>query len=201
MPKNNYICKKKHRQKMKLKYCFVGLLAISSFISCKIDTGENKPEPAAQQEEKLSSGKVMITMNAIVPADDKFQVFYNEAGTLDFDGEHTVTVSVFGKDTPQDIRFSLPDEALPTALRIDTGDSKDQGKLTINSITVNYYDKSLVIKGGDEFLKYFQPNNLEKERSDATSATFTVKPVNGNYDPMFYPSGELINALKGILVK
>ncbi|WP_116790193.1 hypothetical protein [Flavobacterium psychrotrophum] len=187
---------------MKLKYCFVALLALSSVVSCKIDNGETKPaEAAAPKEEVVATGKVMVTLNAVVAKDDNFQIFYNENGSLDFNGEQTLSVSVIGKPEAQDIRFALPDDSLPTALRLDTGD-KDLGQLTVNSLTVNYYEKSLVIKGGDEFLKNFQPNNLVTDKSDATSATFTVKPVkDGSYDPQFYPTGDLINALKGILVK
>lgn len=185
---------------MKLKYYLVALLAIGSLVSCKKEnTEDNTATEAAAQKENASSGKVAVVINAIVPKDDDFQLFYSEAGTLDFD--HNMMLHVTGKSDAQDITFSLDDDALPASMRIDPGDHKDQGKITINSVTVKYYDKSFVVKGGEELLKYLQPHNLVKESSTANSITFSVQEVNGEHDPMFYPSGDFINAVKGILVK
>lgn len=187
---------------MKVKYCLVALLAFTSLISCKIDNGENKPaEAAAPKEEVLATGKVMVTLNAVVPKDDNFQIFYNEDGSLDFNGEHTLIVSVVGNPEAQNIRFALPDDSLPAALRLDTGENKEQGKIVVNNVTINYYDKKIEIKGGNEFLKYFQSTNVGTENATDTSVTLVTKTVDGSYDPMLYPSGDLINALKGILVK
>lgn len=187
---------------MKLKYCLAALLALSSLVSCKIDNGENKPaEATAPKEEVVATGKVMVSINAIVPKDDNFQIFYTEDGSLDFNGDHAVTVSVVGKPEAQTIRFALPDDSLPAALRLDTGENKAQGKIVVDNFTVNYFDKSLVIKGGNEFLKYFQSNNVGTENPTDASVTLVTKEADGSYDPMFYPTGDLINTLKTILVK
>lgn len=185
---------------MKFKYYLVALLAISSLVSCKKENTEDKQATeAGSKAENEASGKVAVVLNAVVPVDDTFQIFYSEAGTLDFD--HNMEVKVTGKATAQDITFALADDALPAAVRIDPGYVLEQKKLTINSVTFKYYEKSLVIKGGDELLKYFSPGNLDKDSADAKSVTFTVKDVNGSHDPMLYPTDALIDALKGILVK
>lgn len=184
---------------MKLKYYFVALLAIGSLAGCKKDNTEDKPDTETAAQENAPSGKVAVTINGIITKDDTFQLFYSETGTLDFD--HNVLLPVKGKAEAQDITFLLSDDALPTSMRIDPGDQKGQGKITINSLTVKYYEKSLVIKGGKEFLKYFQSDNVGLENATDASVTLVTKEVNGSYDPMLYPTGDLINALKGILVK
>ncbi|MFP9097549.1 hypothetical protein ACLI09_00720 [Flavobacterium sp. RHBU_24] len=186
---------------MKAKTILVGIFSLSMLMACKIDNKENNvQQPTAQPVEPQSTGEVTVVINAIVPANDNFQLFYGETASLDFD--QNMVVPVTGKPEAQDITFNLPDDALPATVRIDPGDSKTQGKLTFNSVTIKYYDKSFVVKGGEEFLKYLQPGNLEKVASDATSITFVPKQISdGGYDPMFYPSGDLLNALHGILVK
>ena len=187
-----------------LRYSLVALFAISSLVSCKIDKKyENKTEPAAVEVEAdaTSTGKVVVTLNAIITEDDSFQLFYTEDGSLDFNGDFTKVLPVKGKPEAQDIRFVLRDEAAPSSLRLDIGDNKKQGNIILNTITVNYNGKSFVIKGGTEFLKYFQSTNVGTQDVNANSVTLVPKEIDGNYDPMFYPTGDLINALKTLLVK
>jgi hypothetical protein len=167
-------------------------VCIAAFIGCKKEKSLDDL-PAVKPE--VAKSNVEVTLDMVVPEDDTFQVFYTEDNSLDF-GALNVRVRVPGSNEPQKIVFQLPDEALPTILRIDFGENKDQGEMTINNFEVKYYDQKLNAKGAD-FFKYFQPNgNLVVNGLKITPANQTPA-----YDPMFYPKGELNAALKKILVK
>ena len=179
---------------MSLKYCMLGLLVMSCIVSCKSDKEEQKP--AVENQGKTKTSDVKVVLDAIVPVDDDFQLYYNEDQTLNFDNDHSVVVNVKGQDKSQLITFYLSNDALPTALRLDPGYVKTQQKITLNSFTVEYYDKKITAKGADIF-KYFQPN----DNIVVTGNTLTPKIVAGNYDPMLYPGSDLLNDLRTLLVK
>ena len=187
---------------MKAKNILIGLLALGTVLACKEDKKENTKEaPAAVEVEqnKTATGKVVVTLNAIVPVDDSFQVFYIEEDSLDFNGDFLIITPVKGKPEAQDIKFLLPDESYPIALRLDIGDNKKQGAINLNTVTVDYYGKSFVIKGGTEFLKYFYPNNVDVKNPTAASVTLVPVEVGDSHDPMFYPTPALLEALKTLV--
>ena len=184
---------------MKAKIILIGALSLITLAGCKIDKKDDNQPALAQPTAKQGTGRVSVIIKAIVHKDDAFQLFYTEDSSLNYNGDLSVVVPVTGSEAVQDIVFSLSDDALPTTLRLDVGENKAQGDMTIESIMVNYYDKKLSIPGKD-FTKYFQPNNNMK--TDGQSPVIKlVTDDQGIYDPMAYPSGELINSLRTILVK
>lgn len=182
---------------MKLKYCILGMLTLTTVLSCKIDNKEEGYTPEKTEAPKNVNSNVKITLDMIVPKDDTFQIFYNENGEMDYNGDLSLRVPVKGQEAPQKIEFPLKEEALPTTIRIDFGENPGQGKMTISKVTVKYFDKALEVSGAD-FFNYWSPN--ENLVVDKVAATLTPKSVNNSYDPMAYPSGQLVEALKPIVL-
>lgn len=183
---------------MNLKSIIIGIFCLSALASCKIDKRYKLRPLPPQYAEKKGTGKVVVVLKAIVPEDDTFQLFYATDGTENYSQDTSLFTQVTGKDTPQDIVFQLPDEAAPTAIRLDFGENTRQDNITIENFTVTYYGKSLTISGND-FFQYFRVNECLEKGNKAN----VVKPkkANDNYDPVVFPEDKFKAALKTILVK
>lgn len=140
-----------------------------------------KEEPKVVQQEKKETFRVALDL--IVKADDSLQLFYCEEGEQDYDGVKTVWAPIKGKETSQEVKFELPEDAMPTKIRIDFGVNKQQQPIEVKKFTMNYYDKSFQIKD-TMFYQYFIPSHqIEWDRKKAVA---TLKPTNGEtYDPAF----------------
>lgn len=183
---------------MKLKSIFLGIFCLSALISCKIDKRYKLTPLPAQYAEKKGTGKVVITIKAIVPEDDTFQLFYAIDNTDNFSQDLSLFTQIKGNNAAQDIVFQLPDEATPTALRLDLGENRWQDDITIEQLNVTYYGKSLTIKGND-FMDYFRVN--ENIKGAAHSNVLQPVIVDDNYDPISFSEGKFNAELKTILVK
>jgi hypothetical protein len=140
---------------------------------------------------KLPENKVEVVAAMIVKEDDIFEVFYTEDGTRNF-GPKSVRVTVPGIPERQLITFALPDNALPTNIRLDVGQNPDQEEMIIEKIIVKFHKDTLKITGED-FFRYFIPNGNIKV--SPKKKMIIPSPQRGGYDPAFSPEPELTGKL------
>ena len=181
---------------MKTKYFKLILFLTLSLFSCKNQEGNNVDSNLEKQKENINIFK--ITLNATVQENDSFQVYYKNDDQSKFDEAKSIFIEFKGSNQPQDIVFNLPEDELPSFLRLDFGTNKNQKEITVNSFRVDYLGKSFEVKGKD-FFNYFYSNELvkvDKENSKVTPLT----SKEGNYDPIFTSELGLKNQID-LLVK
>lgn len=191
--KEIYLCKKTKTMKLKL---FTGLiLALILASSCKIDK-EKEVQVDSSKKEQLKDSKVKIIIEAIVPKDDVFQIYYTEDGTPNCSEEKSVKTEIKGSESSQKIVFNIPEEVAMTYLRIDPGENPDQGTMKIIKFTYEYFDKKFEIIGSD-FFNNFSPT--EHLQVDFNSATLKTTGKGENYDPVLYAQPPFAPELEKIL--
>jgi hypothetical protein len=105
---------------------------------------------------------------------------------MNFSEENSVWVEIKGKPEQQEVVFNLPDNTIPTQLRLDLGVNKDQEEMEIKNFKMDYMGKTFEVHGAN-FFTYFSPN-LECTTIDR--ARYTIKPIKkekGYFGPSFYP--------------
>jgi len=163
------------------KILFLLFIALA-VTGCKKE--QNKPEEVKKTE------VVTFTLNAIVKADDDFQIFYKEDNGPEstFSEESSVWVGVKGSETAQDIVFAMPEGVFPTQLRLDLG-QKPQTEIVVNNFTAKYMSKSFETKG-PLFFEFFTPDeNFVKFDKAALKVLPIIK--DGKTDPMVYSHSSL----------
>lgn len=146
------------------------------FVACKGDNNQEK-------EVKVKKPVFNIALDLLIKKDDSLQVFYCEDGDEEFHGAKTVWSSVKGNEDFQEILFSLPEDVLPTKLRIDVSNNKNQDPIEVKGITLKYIDKTFQAKD-TMFFQYFIPNDqIDWDRKKAV-AKFKLKEGEV-FDPQF----------------
>src|SRR6478672_3160052 len=127
---------------MKARFLIVLIVATALFTSCKNDKTEE--DKAASTDTKFK-----VVLSATVKKSDNFQLFYSE-GKIDepFNEENSMWVDVKADSTKvQDIEFTLPDNVIPSYLRIDLGLNDKQKDIIINNFKMSYNGKSFEARG------------------------------------------------------
>jgi hypothetical protein len=181
----NYIIKNKMKN-----FC---ILFISIFLfSCK---NEKTVEPVKEKN------SVKITFGLIVKKDDKMHLYYTQDGTLNFDEKNTVWSSATGSDAVQDVVFELPEDVIPTHIRVDFGSgvNVDQSNVELKTFKINYFAKKFETSGVS-ILQYFYPMEANTKIAPGTA---TLERLNKNQasGPILYPHIALTNKLKEIIIK
>jgi hypothetical protein len=183
---------------MKLRSVFIGIICLSAFTACKLEKRYKLSPLPPQYAETKGTGKVTVILKAVVTQDDTFQLFYTQDGSQNYSQDLSLFAQVKASDKAQDIIFNFPDEALPSALRIDFGENKNQEEIIIENLDVKYYDKTLTISAAD-FVTYYQPNEILKREGNTT--VVTPKVIDDNYDPMIFSNDKFSASVKTILTK
>jgi hypothetical protein len=186
--KYNFVKKNKE---MNSKFILPYLLFTIVFVSCKKEKTDNQIE----SEEK--SKTFDVTLNMVVSQDDNFQIFYIDGSNQDFDENKSLWVSVKGSSEPQDIIFNLPEDVIPSNIRLDLGNNENQSAMKFNSFKMSYYDKSYELKD-TLILKNF----VIGEQLNYDKATSTLTPNKGKaiiYDPLLYPQSNLREEIEKIV--
>lgn len=119
-----------------MKYVIVCLI----FLSCKVET--------KKEIVKIEQNNFEIHIDAIVPIDDVFEIFYlNEdlSKEVKFSEKQKIRKNIIGSKIIQRITFKLPEHAQFYQFRVDLGNNKNQKEITIKSITLSNMNNSILI--------------------------------------------------------
>jgi hypothetical protein len=182
---------------MNVNKILLGLLVTLTLLSCKNES-QKTTEESSTEKTAVNENAFVITFNAIVKKDDSFQVYFKavDDDKVPFEEKNSMYVDVKGSDQPQDIVFSLPEDALPNQIRLDYGINKEQSEIKVNGLSVKYLGKTIDLKGA-EFFKHFIFNQ-SSVKIDTVKSTITPIMDNGNYDPMSYSEKLLNDKLLGL---
>jgi hypothetical protein len=149
-------------------------------VSCA-RTAEKKQSNTAADNQPMTG--IGVHINAIVPKDDVFEVYYYEPGQTGFNAKDYVFARVKGSSEPQDIYFELPEAIYPERLRLDFGKRQDQGQMSLNLIRLFFNDKDYEFSKS-EIVKEFRPSKYLI--FDTDEMTLSPQPSDGRYDPYLY---------------
>jgi hypothetical protein len=179
----NFIFAKK-TSKMKTKSLILFVFLSVSFFSCK---EEKKPEENTNTEVKNVDTKFKVSFELEAINDDNFHLYYTEDGSIKFTEEKSLWYPYKGSDKPQEVVFSLPEDAIPTNLRVDFGHdvNKEQTEIVLKKFKMNYYDKSFEAK--DSLIYYYFYPNQESTILDKKTSTLKRIKLDQNSPPILYP--------------
>ena len=169
---------------MKFKSIVLFLFMGLTLVNCK---NEGNPSGTESQETQAEAPKNVftVTLDVVVKKDDDFCVLYTEDGTLDF--KEGVWKVVKGSDTQQTIEFQLPEDVVPTQLRLEFGINKEQETMIVNGFSMSYLDKTFRASG-ENFYLYFTPD-ISKTIFDEKKRTVDAVIKDGvRQFPSFYPN-------------
>lgn len=168
---------------MKTRFLLVIVLLATVFISCKNEKSDESKEIKTTKEANLFN----VTLNVTVKKDDTFSLFYTDDGSTDFSKIQPIWVDVKGSNSPQDVIFNLPQDVIPSQIRLDFGLNKNQEEIIINKFKMNYFAKSFEVTG-DKFFIYFDPDK-SKTIFDKDKSTINAVVKDGvRQSPSFYPN-------------
>jgi hypothetical protein len=170
------------------------LLAISLLsvlVSCKNEKSvKTEPEEVKKESFKISLG-------LIVPKDDSLQIFYTEADKAEYKEENSVWAIVKGSEKEQEATFELPSDVIPSELRIDFGQNKDQKQISVKNFKMEYLGKKFEVRD-TLFYQYFQPvNQIDWDRKNAIAKINT--PEGQKHDPSFNPRETLKTEINNLI--
>lgn len=127
---------------------------------------------------KIKPSDVKVEVNAIVPLDDIFQVFYQQDGMTYFAEKQSVITVIKGSNEYQKIDFIIPLSDKPILkLRFDVGSNKKQKPMIIEDF------KLVSLRNSSKFnlTKDFTRNDWVRSNGD----TIYTQVINNRYDPYF----------------
>ncbi len=144
-----------------------------------------------------SSDSFTIKINALVKKNDEFQLFYLTSENNSFSEEQSLRKKVPNNNRYQNIEFVIPKKKLPTGLRIDFGNNREQNTIKITSVTMSFNNKELLIPE-NLIPNYFKSNEYINFNPKLTE--FKLQTLNKNskltYDPFFISNQNLNELLK-----
>lgn len=172
---------------MKIRISVLVLFTASIFLSsCKSDKdSDKKPEKEAVVEQ--INKNFQVSFELIATQDDNMHLYYTEDGSINFNEDKSVWAPFKGSNVSQMVVFNLPEDALPTDLRIDLGYGKNekQQEIILKNFKMSYYGKSFQATGSDIF-NYFYIN---KDNTLLNLQTATLKRLKADQlaAPSLYP--------------
>lgn len=181
---------------MKTKLVVFALLIAAGLGACK-DKEATPAEGAAAAKPEVKK-QFSVEMDVIALKDDHFSVYYTEDNSINFVGEKAVWQDVKGQPQSQKLVFNLSEDILPTNIRLDFGNNKEQGDIVLEKFKFSYYGNSVEIRGAD-LLKYYLPCKEVDTKIDEANGTITFLQKPGKYaPPFFYPFDPGIKAVKDV---
>lgn len=174
---------------------FVAVLVFSiAFVSCKDEKKPTEAEKPAAKE--VVKEQFSVELDVISKKKDDFAVYFTEDGSINFVGEKAIWRGVEPKEEIQKVVIDLPEEVLPTNIRIDFGINKEQDDIVLEKFKLTFFEKSFEAKGS-EFFKYFIPNESIKTKIDEAKGTITFLKNTEKYSvPFFYPQQAVLDEIK-----
>jgi hypothetical protein len=178
---------------MKANFFIVAVLFATLVTSCK--NGDSKEATEAQTEKPVVKQNFNVEIDVIAQTQDDFAVYYTEDKTNQFEPTKAVWGGIKGGLTPEKVIFDLPEEVIPTNIRLDFGIKKDHKDVVVQNIKFAFYDKTFSIKGS-ELLNYFIINDKIQTTLDVAKGTITLKIDPANNDgTYYYPRQELLDQI------
>lgn len=175
---------------MKLKSLLVSVILIGFLNSCKNDVQKNQEEPKKSKNFK-------VVLDLLIQKDDSIQLFYQDELIPKFDEKNSLWAVVKGSQANQEISFELPEEIIPTNLRIDISKKQDQNPIKINNFKMKYLEKSFETK--DSTMVYYFSANNHLKFDPGTKILSSVNVVGEAYDPYIYTTDKLKLKVKELL--
>ena len=175
----------------------IGLLAWSIAYSCQNKSEKTEADQTVTQAEESQTFKLEMDVKAETP--DDFALYYTEDNSINFSDKQVVWRGVKGGMETEKINFEIPEEALPTNIRIDFGIKKDSKEVILEKFKIQYMNKTLEVKGS-EFLYYFMINDKVESVPDLEKGFITFKK-NAKFPDetyYYYPSQALNDTLKSL---
>lgn len=171
----------------------IGLLSLSLAFSCQKKAEENKEEIQLTPEQQIFN----VEMDVKAENADDFALYYTQDNTINFSDKEVVWRGVKGGMQSERLTFNLPEDVLPTNIRIDFGIKKDSKDVTLERFKIAYLNQTIEAKGSD-FLYYFIINDKVQAIPDPANGTITFKkkpefPTETYY---YYPSPALNDTIK-----
>lgn len=181
---------------MSIRIFITGILMLT-LLSCKDDKKsgvENNVEKKEIQDEKMFK----ITFELKVKEGENLHLYYVEDGSLNFNEKNSIWRKIEGSKDFQEVVFTLPEEIMPTAIRIDLGYGKnlEQSPVDLKKFKISYFGKTIEANDGMIF-DYFYPTAESAKRIEGTNS---VERLNKSEiaGPILYPNENLIAKIKDI---
>lgn len=167
---------------MKTKFITI-LLLITTIFGCKDEKSVDNLEIVRPD---VIDNSFKVTLDVIVKENDDFSLFYTEDGSTDFTKIEPIWISVKGSESSQKVIYSLPEEVIPTQLRLDFGINKNQKDITLKSVNMEYKGKTKTI-GCPQLVSFFRSDD-SKCTFDHITGKIVAKIVDGKRQyPSLYP--------------
>lgn len=176
------------------KLYFLALVAIT-LVSCK---QESKQTETVDETTTLKKENFYVELETTSSKKDDFALYFTTDNTNDFNGTQAVWHGVDSL-TEELVTFDIPEEFLPTNLRLDLGLNKAQDSVVVKKVKLSYLDKNLEFTG-DNFFTYFIKDDQFKTKVDSIKKTLTIYKDGAEYKtPYFYPTQELTDKITTIV--
>jgi hypothetical protein len=180
---------------MKARFLISVLFLSVVLTSCKDD--KKKTEDNVQKDAPAQTFNVSFDL--IAKADDNFHLYYTEDNTINFTEEKSIWVPIKGNANEQKITFKLPENVLPTDLRVDfgIGVNKQQAEIVLKKFNLEYFGKTFEAKDSLIF-NYFYPN---KDNTIVDKATSSIKRLSPDQPagPSLYPHISLVDEINKLI--
>lgn len=162
--------------------------------SCK--DGEKKTDTVDAKTENPDDGRLKVSFDLTIKKDDNLHLYFTEDGTINFNEQQSVWLPVKGSDASQKVTFVLPEEVVPTHIRVDFGHGKNpaQSDVALTSFGLSYLGQDFQAQGTDIF-KYFYPSAETTKIVEGTATLQRLKSAQESA-PILYPQIPLTEKLK-----
>ena len=182
---------------MKFNILVLAAAILFLFSSCKKDVKEPEAQDKSSTTEVFEPNFI-VEIVAKVSAMDDFAAYYTEDSSSNYEGSKAVWTGIDATDKFQTIKLNLPQEIVPTNIRLDFGLNKNQQKISIKEITMLYQGISFKI-AGDKFFEYFLDTKEFPAIADPTNGTLEITYKAGTFKtPYFYPTEKLLKEIQTI---
>jgi hypothetical protein len=159
------------------------LLLITTIFGCKDEKSVDNLEIVKPD---VIDNSFKLSLDVIVKENDDFSLFYTEDGSTDFTKIEPIWISVKGSESSQKVIYSLPEDVIPTQLRLDFGINKNQKDIVLNNVSMNYKGKTKTI-GCPNLVSFFRADD-SKCTFDHVTGKIVAKIVDGKRQyPSLYP--------------
>lgn len=168
---------------MKTKILALLVLLTSLLVGCK---EEKKVDDLEIVQPIVVDEGFKVTLDVIAKVDDDFALYYTEDGTVNFFDTKPVWQGFKGNESVQQVTFNLPEDVIPTQLRLDFGMKQDQPNIKVEKITLQYKSKKREIIGAEIF-KFFRADENQCKIDVSTNEIIANVNEGKRLTPSLYP--------------